>query len=417
MNLKKFLNIGVGQNDGVKAKNQKYTFNVYIFFLLLYLFVFSIINMFIPGKQDFALIDCAFFLVFFSLHCIYRKFGMFNKIKTIAAIIIIAMFLFLTFVGKPGNFAGFLWAYTFIGFSFFTFSLKYSIFLSLLMIVLNFSLMMFMRDIYSINLAIVNVATYIAVMIITGIFEQSRGQYIDIIEYMNKDLADKNDELAKISVTDPLTGLYNRRYLDISFYSNANNLAKEHFHIINGNQRRGKSEAKKIGIILVDMDHFKIVNDEYGHESGDMVLEQLSEIFQESFKRNSDICIRWGGEEFLIILSNTTEGFTLKFAKDLRQRVKDYPFQIAGNKTLKKTISLGVVMFPFFQEQPAALDFERSLTLCDHGLYFSKENGRDMVAFVKEGKNMPNHDQIVNTLLSDYKKAVSEKFIKIENLI
>lgn len=164
--------------------------------------------------------------------------------------------------------------------------------------------------------------------------------------------------LHQMAIRDTLTGLYNRRFLE----GNIN-------PIISGIQRRESSMA----ILMCDMDFFKKVNDEYGHESGDNVLKTLSSILQNAV-RASDLVIRYGGEEFLILLVDChPKEFAQKVAEKIRSKVEDQQFRIEGG-SLRKTLSIGISEFP---GDTAA--FWEAVKFADVALYRAKEQGRNQV--------------------------------------
>ena len=164
--------------------------------------------------------------------------------------------------------------------------------------------------------------------------------------------------LHQMAIRDTLTGLYNRRFLE----GNIN-------PIISGIQRRESNMA----ILMADMDYFKRVNDEYGHESGDSVLKALSNILQNTV-RDSDLVIRYGGEEFLILLIDChPDGYALEIGEKIRSRVEEHVFRIEGG-TLKKTLSIGISEFP---GDTAA--FWEAVKFADVALYRAKESGRNQV--------------------------------------
>ncbi len=164
--------------------------------------------------------------------------------------------------------------------------------------------------------------------------------------------------LHQMAIRDTLTGLYNRRFLE----GNINT-------IISGIQRRESNMA----ILMADMDYFKKVNDEYGHESGDSVLKSLSTILQNTI-RDSDLVVRYGGEEFLILLVDCQpEGHAQEIAEKIRARVEEHQFRVEGG-TLKKTLSIGISEFP---GDTAA--FWEALKFADVALYRAKESGRNQV--------------------------------------
>lgn len=164
--------------------------------------------------------------------------------------------------------------------------------------------------------------------------------------------------LHQMAIRDTLTGLYNRRFLE----GNIN-------PIISGIQRRESNMA----ILMADMDYFKRVNDEYGHEAGDSVLKGLSNILQ-SAVRESDLVIRYGGEEFMVLLVDCqSNGYARDIAEKIRARVEDHQFRIEGGN-LKKTVSIGISEFP--KDTTA---FWEAVKYSDVALYRAKEGGRNRV--------------------------------------
>jgi len=166
------------------------------------------------------------------------------------------------------------------------------------------------------------------------------------------------------TIKDPLTGLFNRRYLE--------NILSP---LINGASRRNE----KLGFLMIDMDYFKKVNDTYGHEVGDIVLRTLASILKSSV-RKSDIVIRFGGEEFLIILQNLkSEKDALEVAEKIRKNVENETIYIDNTKQLKKTVSIGVSIFPTQCEKSW-----ECIKAADVALYEAKKSGRNKVVLFKK---------------------------------
>ncbi len=141
-----------------------------------------------------------------------------------------------------------------------------------------------------------------------------------------KDTLDKAEtlslELKELSLRDPLTGLHNRRYLSEIELPEADKFVRNFkYNRFNNDKREAGNLEKVYGIFLIDLDHFKNVNDTYGHEAGDMVLKKVSNIFHTSV-RHTDTILRWGGEEFLIILKNSDESYLDVFAEKLRKKLR-----------------------------------------------------------------------------------------------
>jgi len=164
-------------------------------------------------------------------------------------------------------------------------------------------------------------------------------------------------QMEKMAITDGLTGLHNHRYF------------KEWLQ--NEIHRAGRMPIN-ISLILMDIDHFKGVNDTYGHPVGDLVLKKVSAILSDSI-RTIDLAVRYGGEEFVLVLLDTNAKGAQKMANRIRKEIQgtkiDFP-----KGSLKVTISMGVSTFPENAEHVQPL-----IDVADKALYFSKENGRNQV--------------------------------------
>ncbi len=170
--------------------------------------------------------------------------------------------------------------------------------------------------------------------------------------------------LKESAFRDGLTGLYNRKFLD------------EHSKKLIPQAMR---EEFNIGVLMLDMDHFKAVNDEYGHDIGDKVLKELARILDETV-RESDLVIRYGGEEFIVLLVGVnTEEDAMHVAKKIGTRVRENEIDVYAGAKLKKTVSLGLSMFP---QDGKSLDIV--LKNADIALYEAKSSGRDKVVRFNE---------------------------------
>jgi diguanylate cyclase (GGDEF)-like protein len=167
-----------------------------------------------------------------------------------------------------------------------------------------------------------------------------------------------NDRLLHISMTDGLTGVDNRRALEQRLHEMFEHSLRLH---------------EPIACVMCDIDHFKKVNDTYGHAAGDDVLKQFAEILKDE-AREIDRVGRYGGEEFLLLLPGTVLDSAVTFAERLRQRVEQNTFSFEGG-TLKRTVSLGVASWP----HPKIKGREEMLKAADDALYVAKEMGRNRV--------------------------------------
>ena len=210
--------------------------------------------------------------------------------------------------------------------------------------------------------------------------------YQDLEEKVRKrtlELKAANDQLTKLSFLDPLTHLHNRRYLYEFITALSADFIKTRARSRMDSEKRDRySKDKVFGIYLLDIDHFKSVNDTYGHQTGDAVLIAVSRALQKMI-RSDDFLVRWGGEEFLIILRNITQDYFNLFPVKLRQSLEDTPLPIGNDKTIHKTCSIGCVKMPFDPINPDLLTLEQTINLSDFALYKAKENGRNQAATVE----------------------------------
>ena len=170
-----------------------------------------------------------------------------------------------------------------------------------------------------------------------------------------------NETLAQESRTDPLTGLSNRRYL------------LDHLQQL---LTDGIGNDTALAFLLLDLDAFKGVNDAYGHAAGDSVLVQLSQLLH-NVARVDDLLLRWGGEEFLIVLKRVHAEQALETSERIRTRLAAHAFRLGDGRELKLTGSIGFAMHPPTAELRDAVDWELSLALADAALYRVKEWGRN----------------------------------------
>ena len=177
------------------------------------------------------------------------------------------------------------------------------------------------------------------------------------------------DQLKESTLKDPLTGLYNRRFLD------------EFAPTFSASVKRRNSKA---GILMCDIDFFKQVNDVYGHNIGDKVLKMVVGAIVKTI-READIAVRFGGEEFLIMLQDTDEQLTQEIAERIRKNVEASEIFTSGN-SIKKTISIGYAIFPADSE-----NLWQCIKYSDVAMYKAKTAGRNRV--VRFEKSMWESDE------------------------
>ena len=162
----------------------------------------------------------------------------------------------------------------------------------------------------------------------------------------------------ELSMRDPLTGLYNRRYLEET-------MGRE--------LPRARRMGQSVGVIVLDIDHFKVLNDTYGHDAGDMVLAKTGELLR-STTRKQDIACRFGGEEFAVILPGATLAIARNRAEAIRVALEALRVPFGGQEIGPLTISAGVASVP-----PHAQDWTFAMHQADRALYVAKQAGRNKV--------------------------------------
>ncbi len=190
------------------------------------------------------------------------------------------------------------------------------------------------------------------------------------IRCLMTELKQKNILLEKLAITDELTSLNNRRYF---------------FEAVKEQLALGVRHNFQIACMLLDIDHFKAVNDTYGHLAGDEVLKRLGALLSET-KRDGEILARFGGEEFVICLCNTDTGSSLLAAERFRSTIGAYDFTSTACPELNHiTVSIGISICP----QSVAADPDNPVTIdellktADTALYRSKSGGRDKVTILE----------------------------------
>ncbi len=170
------------------------------------------------------------------------------------------------------------------------------------------------------------------------------------------------DYFAKKSITDNLTGIYNREYIDTTLRNQFLNTLSTH------------EDSAGVALLMIDIDHFKRINDTYGHKTGDQCLVEVSQRIIQTLKREKDIIARYGGEEFLVYLCNTSYDNALSMSESIRLNIASNSMT---DQLLKKTVSIGVC---YIAHRTISPTFDKALEIADDALYKSKKSGRNKVS-------------------------------------
>lgn len=203
----------------------------------------------------------------------------------------------------------------------------------------------------------------LGVIVIAGgeVFSQEKKSDIELYA-QGLSLALKNavthDQLQKLAANDPLTGVLNRRFGLIRL--------QDEFS-------RAIRTSQPLGVLIIDIDHFKNVNDTYGHLVGDKILIMMTKTAKSAL-REGDVFLRYGGEEFAVILPGASPDDTTKIAERIRRYIEDAAFTY-NLQEIKITVSIGGTSFPTNNVD----SFNQLFEIADKNLYKAKENGRNLV--------------------------------------
>jgi diguanylate cyclase (GGDEF)-like protein len=186
---------------------------------------------------------------------------------------------------------------------------------------------------------------------------------------LHEELQHSNHELEEVSMTDPLTGIRNRRFFSATIEGDIAQTVRAH---VEGHDR----STRDLIFYLIDVDNFKEVNDLYGHDAGDRVLVEMSRRISSAI-RNSDLLVRWGGEEFLVVSRYTNRGEANILALRVMEAIRGRPFVVSTDNEMRRTCSIGWAAFPWLEENAGAMRYEEVLKLADRGLCQAKAAGKD----------------------------------------
>lgn len=213
-----------------------------------------------------------------------------------------------------------------------------------------------------------------------------------LVDSRTLELQQLNARLSEASQTDPLTGLRNRRFLELQMPADIGFYDREYPGLANHEQ--------VMLFALVDLDHFKAINDQYGHLEGDRILQQVAQRMTDLL-RAGDYVVRWGGEEFLLIFRPMPQQLLSVIGERLCQQIASHPFALADGGTVSLTASVGLAEYPLFQDAKSRLGWEDMIELADKALYWVKRHGRNGWAAFR-----PTAHTVPATLIAQLREGV-----------
>ncbi|WP_422997793.1 diguanylate cyclase [Undibacterium sp. Di24W] len=224
------------------------------------------------------------------------------------------------------------------------------------------------------------------------------------VKQTNAKLEEVNQQLEFHSVRDPLTGLFNRRsFLELMRQRD----------LQAPDDRREDSEDNPDCLMIMDIDHFKHINDTWGHSAGDVVLIEVAKRLR-SAVRDSDMTLRWGGEEFLIFAPRTKSTQLTPLVERVLRTIGSTPVMV-GDKRIPVTVSAGYISLPFSGIPEAACNWEKAMQLADMALYLGKVNGRNR-AYGLISLLVP-YQQALPELEKDFSAAIKQGLIEVAVVI
>ncbi len=181
----------------------------------------------------------------------------------------------------------------------------------------------------------------------------------------------EREALRLASLTDPLTGLHNRRFLEIFLQHEVARVLRAH-----ENGRPESHDAMDLLFVLVDLDHLKSINDRYSHAVGDRALKGLADVLTNQI-RGSDLAVRLGGDEFLVVSRFVDHRLASSSVERLRHAAEQVDVGPTAGQSPACTVSIGYAPFPFSEREPAALSWERTLEIADRALIMTKRRERN----------------------------------------
>ncbi|MFC4701005.1 two-component regulator propeller domain-containing protein [Glaciecola siphonariae] len=224
------------------------------------------------------------------------------------------------------------------------------------------------------------------------------------------ELSELNNKLLEASITDQLTGLFNRRYLTDIIEKKSSKIYRQFTKALE--RKQADSElGPRLLFLMFDLDGFKPINDNYGHDAGDKMIQQVANLLKNVCRIN-DIVIRWGGDEFLVIGEVSSRQEILDLAENIRASIEQEGFDIGLSQRMHLSSSIGFAAYPFSHHSPDSLSWEQAHMLADIALYRSKDAGRNAwTGILPQPESVPF--TVMNTLVSNIESAIENGHVQV----
>ena len=229
------------------------------------------------------------------------------------------------------------------------------------------------------------------------------------VRIRTQELQSANERLHNASVTDQLTGLHNRRYLGNIVNQECARISRE----LSKYQKRypGTSTGPRLFCLMFDLDGFKPINDTFGHDAGDKIICQISDLLR-NLCRSSDTVIRWGGDEFLIMGQIEDIQEVRILGERIRSEIVCTAFDIGLRQKIHLSCSIGYALYPFSTTFPDFVSWEQLQVIADRALYHAKGTGKNTCAGIISTEKQPSVS-FMNTLITSLDQVVEQGFVQI----
>lgn len=255
----------------------------------------------------------------------------------------------------------------------------------------------------------------IIMMLLRQLYLQRRDAERIYRDKLEKEVSERTDELQSLnkkllsaSITDQLTGLHNRRYLNEVMPGKAKEIFRRFISAVE-QKSATETDGPRLFFIMFDLDGFKAINDTFGHDAGDKVIEEVGTRLQKVC-RQEDTIIRWGGDEYMIVGNMSKAREAAALAERVRTAIEQRGFYIDSKDPIVLTSSIGFSQYPFSSDVPSALSWEQVHSLADLALYKSKQAGRNTWTGIVQSNISVSSDELTSAI-KDVDGALKQRHV------